>query len=76
MKKMGFDEKLIIKYLKENQFNSITTVYYLLLKQNYHINGKSSLINQEYNKETILNNFIDKIKKRAKCIIIKSNLIF
>ena len=53
MKKMGFDQNLVIKCLDANQCNSITTTYYLLLKKNYYVRGNSSRMNRNFNGEKI-----------------------
>ena len=56
MKKRGYDEKKVTEYIKNNNHNSLTTIYYLLVKQKLKqgIETESDLISnvfQEFIKE-------------------------
>ena len=61
MKKRGYDEKKIIDYIKNNNHNSLTIIYYLLVKQKLKkgIGTESDMISnvfQKYIKEQIMKN--------------------
>ena len=82
MKKRGYDEKKIIECIKKNDHNSLTTIYYLLVKQKLKqgIETECDMISnifQEYIKEHNIKNQKEKINPISlKMIIVNSNKQF
>ena len=76
MQKRGYDEEKIVKYIKNNNHNSLTTIYYLLVKQKSKqgIETESDMnsnIFQEFIKEQNLKNQKNNIKPISLKMFIK-----
>jgi 5'-AMP-activated protein kinase catalytic alpha subunit len=68
MRRMGYDQQLVIKCLDANQCNAISTTYYLLLKKNYYMKGNIQVMMRNFN---ALKTPVTKKRPKTKCNFLK-----